>query len=188
MMSRTSASLRRSLRSGLIAAPASATGPARRQLLPAAGSPHRVRWLSSDALAGVARVKELQQQVAALVRARDWEAARDAGEECRAALETLTGKRHPGYASALNNLGPSGVCPDPGVSAVGLPAGHVGLRDVCVIICCVGLTHGLTAHAASSPARDRAQLGLQHVRDWADFNPWVRTELRDQYAPRKGEP
>ena len=104
MMSRTSASLRRSLRSGLIAAPASATGPARRQLLPAAGSPHRVRWLSSDALAGVARVKELQQQVAALVRARDWEAARDAGEECRAALETLTGKRHPGYASALNNL------------------------------------------------------------------------------------
>lgn len=72
-------------------------------LRPARSLGFQLRWQSTGP-AGVQRVKELQVEVARLVKARNWDAARAAGEDCCTELEQLTGKRHPGYASALNNL------------------------------------------------------------------------------------
>ena len=64
------------------------------------------RWLSSSSAGAVTveEVKQMQAAVASLVAQRHWDDAFDAAVECSQAIKDLTGARHPGYASALNNL------------------------------------------------------------------------------------
>lgn len=52
----------------------------------------------------VEEVKQMQAAVASLVAQRHWDDAFDAAVECSQAIKDLAGARHPGYASALNNL------------------------------------------------------------------------------------